>query len=145
MEREAKEALLIRLFRSFPGADKSVSRQMFDAYLAALEKLSPAAVKSAVDEFCEGRVERSSHAFAPSAAELSKQAIKWQGVLDRINGPKQIMHTGIVSVDFGRGSIDMRGLTQDQQDEVFRTKRALPLSIPNQNTSNHQIQIKRIE
>ncbi len=85
-----------------------------------LAGLSVDAVGRSVQQFRSGRVERN-NSFPPPSPELASNAREWQRALNlragKDDGPK--LHNGLLNVDFGRGSIDMRGLTNDEQDKIM--------------------------
>lgn len=74
-EALAKEALLLNLFRAYPGADKSISRATLDTYLKAVQFFPARLVAIAVEQFITGQVARDerSRSFAPSADQLATQ------------------------------------------------------------------------
>lgn len=75
MEREAKEALILRLFRAYPAGESKVSRAMVDTYLKAVDFFPLRLVDIAVEQFITGQVQRDSRnrPFVPSADELATQ------------------------------------------------------------------------
>lgn len=74
-EALAKEALLLNLFRAYPGADKSISRATLDTYLKAIQFFPARLVAIAVEQFITGQVTRDerSRPYAPSADQLATQ------------------------------------------------------------------------
>lgn len=95
MEREAKEALILRLFRAYPGGENKVSRETVNIYLKAVEFFAVPLVTEAVERFATGQVERKSRAFVPSADELATEIrnVRYnQGIGNRLitQGRKQI-------------------------------------------------------
>lgn len=95
MEREAKEALILRLFRAYPGGENKVSRETVNIYLKAVEWFDVPLVSEAVERFATGQVDRKSRAFVPSADELATEirTVRYnQGVGSRLlsQGRKQL-------------------------------------------------------
>lgn len=87
--------------------------------MQATESVSLEALGRSVEQFASGKVDRN-NAFPPSSAELAENARAWADALHKraaLDGPK--LHNGLLNVDFGRGSIDMRGLTNDEQDKIM--------------------------
>jgi DNA repair exonuclease SbcCD ATPase subunit len=72
MEREAKEALILRLFRAYPGGENKVSRATVDTYLKAVDFFPLRYIDMAVEQFANAQVQRDprSRSFAPSTDEL---------------------------------------------------------------------------
>lgn len=122
MEREAKEALILRLFRSYPGAASSVSRGTVDAYLRAVDGFSLESVSASVEQFTSGKVERHNRSFVPSADELAENVGRWHFAFVARDAKPAPMHTGLVSCDWGNGSVNMRGLTEAEQDLIMKNK-----------------------
>ena len=73
MELEAKEALILRLFRAYPGGENKVSRETVNIYLKAVEWFPVPLIAEAVDRFATGQVDRKSRSFVPSADELATE------------------------------------------------------------------------
>lgn len=75
MEREAKEALILRLFRAYPAGESKVSRATVDTYLKAVDFFPIRLIDIAVDQFVTGQVQRDAknRPFVPSADELATQ------------------------------------------------------------------------
>src|SRR5690606_28898306 len=95
MEREAKEALILRLFRAYPGGANSVSRDTVNIYLKALEFFAVELIAEDVDRFAMGMVDRRGRSFVPSADELATEIrnVRFQqGATNRLisQGLKQI-------------------------------------------------------
>lgn len=95
MEREAKEALILRLFRAYPGGANSVSRETVNIYLRAVEFFAVELIAEAVDRFAMGMVDRKGRSFVPSADELATEIrnVRFQqGATNRLisQGLKQI-------------------------------------------------------
>lgn len=72
MEREAKEALILRLFRAYPGGENKVSRATVDTYLMAVDFFPLRYIDMAVEQFANAQVQRDprSRSFVPSTDEL---------------------------------------------------------------------------
>jgi len=73
MEQEAKEALILRLFRAYPGGENKISRETLNVYLKVVSFFNVPLIAEAVERFSDGRVERKSRAFVPSADELATE------------------------------------------------------------------------
>lgn len=117
MEIEAKEALILRLFRSYPGADKAISRATVDAYLHAVADISSGVLAQTVSAFTSGLIEGRNSDFVPSAESLAKHAR-----LRMPSAAEPTLYNGLTSMDWGGGSVDLRGLTTAEQDIVIAAK-----------------------
>ncbi|MDC9825660.1 hypothetical protein PRN20_18150 [Devosia sp. ZB163] len=101
-------------------------------YLEAIEGYSVEAIRLSVGQFIGGKVEWHDGRFAPSAAELAKNVRQWHDaikVVEQAKNPPQLA-SGILSIDYGRGRIDMTKLTLAEQNEVLRTGQAPNASLP---------------
>lgn len=95
-------------------------------YLEAVEGYSVEAIRLSVGQFVAGKVDWHDGRFAPSAAELAKNVRQWHDaikVVEQAKNPPQLA-SGILSIDFGQGRIDMTKLTVEEQNEVLRTGKA---------------------
>lgn len=95
-------------------------------YISVLDGFSLEAIQRSVNQFVTGRVESHDGRFAPSAPELARNVRQWDDaikVVEAARSPPQLA-SGILSVDFGRGRIDMTKLSAAEQEEVMRTKQA---------------------
>lgn len=134
MDRETKieiGKLLDRLFSAFPTAARADEVLAARTYLEALDGYSVEAIRRSVGQFIGGRVESHDGRFAPSAAELARNVRQWDDALrivEEARNPPQLA-SGILSVDFGRGRIDMTKLSIEQQEEVLATGRAPQVSV----------------
>lgn len=116
----AKEAKILDLFDGYPSA--SPSRETLHAYLEAVNGMSLEAVARSVKQFTSGLVERPNRDFAPSAESFSANVREWQRAIDHRAGDGLELHNGLINVDFGHGQIDMRGLTESEQDQILAAK-----------------------
>lgn len=111
------------LFSAFPSAQRSDELLAAQTYLAVLHGFRVEAVERSVKQFISGNVPNHDGRFAPSAAELSRNVKAWDDALAtreaRLAAPP--LASGILSVDFGSGPIDMTKLTLEEQDQVLRT------------------------
>ena len=93
-----------------------------DAYCSATADTPFEAVKRSTEQFASGRVERN-NSFPPAAAEFAANAREWQAAITKRagqDGPE--MHNGLIEIDYGSGRIDMRGLTNAEQDLIMAGK-----------------------
>lgn len=123
--------LLERLFSAFPTAARANEVLSAKTYISSLEGFSVEAIKRSVDQFVTGRVETHDGRFAPSTAELSRNVRQWDDAIKSLEEARNAppLASGILSVDFGQGRIDMTKLNAEQQEEVMRTKRAPQVTI----------------
>lgn len=137
--QQAKEAKILDLFDCYPSATPSADT--LRAYLAAVDEFSVEAVTRSVKQFSSGLVERDDRSFVPSAEDLTRNVRQWQEALDmraQSSAEAKIIsyrpgepipvgyspHGG--TVDFGRGSISLVGLTAAEQDRVLALKGVTP-------------------
>lgn len=120
MDREAKEAEILRLLDIYPTAER-VSDEAYHAMVDEVEPYSVDAVARACRRFRAGEVEGHNNAFPPNAAQLAAEVRKLD-VPAMAPPPLQ----GITEVDFGRGRIRTGHLTSAQVDAVMHYKGTLP-------------------
>lgn len=93
-----------------------------DAYCSAVADATFEAIKRSTEQFGSGRVERN-NAFPPAAAEFAENVREWQNAIAKRagqDGPE--MHNGLIECDWGHGRVDLRGLTNAEQDIVMAGK-----------------------
>lgn len=95
--------------------------------MLAVADASADAVKRSCGQFLAGRVDGHNNSFLPTAAELSANARAWDRAIAQVTADQELaklnkpIETGILTMDFGHGSVDMRGLTTDEQDVIIRS------------------------
>lgn len=114
------------LFSAFPIVSRNDEMTALQTYFSVLEDYSLEAIGRSVRQFITGNVSSHDGRFAPSAAELARNARQWDEALKQVEAAKLAppLASGILSVDFGNGKIDMTKLTLEQQDTVLRTGKA---------------------
>ena len=142
-ERTTVEALILNMMRGFPSSQGSVTEGVLASYVSACEGMSTEAVHHACRRFLIGDVPGHNNAFMPTAAELSEQVKIFDGVLRQVarskeEQPKLIavpigqelppgaVPLGPLSVDFGRGKIDMSAMTLAEKEEIIRNNGVFP-------------------
>lgn len=120
MDREAKEAEILRLLDIYPTAER-VSDEAYHAMVDEVEPYSVDAVARACRRFRAGEVEGHNNAFPPNAAQLAAEVRKLD-VPAMAPPPLQ----GITEVNFGHGTIRTGHLTSAEVDFVFHHKGMLP-------------------
>lgn len=120
----AKEALILDLFDGYLSAKPSAEN--LRRYLSAVENLSVEAVARSVKQFNDGLVERDNRDFAPSAETFAVNAREWQRALDVRNDTGPVLHNGMIECDWGHGRVDLRGLTNAEQDQIIAAKGRAP-------------------
>lgn len=127
MEAEAKEALILTLFDAYPSSGQQVSASRVATYVDAVSGLSVEAVRRSVEQFVTGNVDRENRDFAPSGEAFAANVREWQRALDlRAGNDEPELHNGLIEMDFGAGRIDMRGLTNAEQDQIIAAKGRAP-------------------
>jgi len=138
-ETAARQALILKMMRGFPSSQGHVTEGVLASYVSAVEEFPVEAIGHACKRFLTGDVPGHNNGFMPTAAELSEQAKLFADVLAQIQRnrqeePKLIMvpigeplpdgavPLGPLSIDFGDGKIDMRGMTPDEKEAVLTSK-----------------------
>lgn len=109
---------MVKLFSGYLSSQMNVTEDNLAAFVDATKDVSLEALRRSVEQFSTGKVERN-NAFPPNSAEVAENARLWQHALDGLKVEPVTLHNGLLNVDYGRGSIDMRGLTNAEQDAVM--------------------------
>lgn len=112
---------LERLFSAFPTAARADELLAARTYLSVLDGCCLEAIDRSVSQFIRGDVATHDGRFAPSAAELARNARQWDEAIRLRDAPRPQLASGILSIDFGKGRIDMTKLSLEEQNEVLRT------------------------
>lgn len=117
-ETLAKETVLLslyKLYRYLDGKTEKALRELTREYLPPLDRFTSKATRQAYEAIRDGDV--------PEAVEWLPSVPRWVGLVktfDRAQrGPLVLLHNGLIDMDFGHGRIDMRGLTEKEQDRVI--------------------------
>lgn len=123
--------LLERLFSAFPTTGRADAALSAKTYVEALHGYSVEAIERSVEQFIRGNVESHDGRFTPSAAELARNVRQWDEAIRQVEANRTAppLASGITSVDFGYGRIDMTKLTIEEQNYVLRTGRAPDLTL----------------
>lgn len=115
-DKEAALEMIRTMLSGYPGSASGIKPTTPKAYWMLLTDIPLEIIGKACRSLMEEIPPRK---FAPNASELHARARLFMPP-----EPGPTLYTGIMDVDFGHRRIDMRGLTPEQQEEVFRTKRA---------------------
>jgi hypothetical protein len=125
----------------YPSSQVRITDEVLGAYLEAVAGYRVAALAHAVKRFSIGDVEGHNNAFPPSGAQLAQQTRLFDEVLQSLdadpapklvsyrigdNPPEGAVPLGPMSVDFGKGLIDMSQMTPAEKDQVFKHKGLSP-------------------
>lgn len=127
MQELTKEVLILNLFDAYPSSGAQVSNSRIATYVDAVHSISIEAVRRSVEQYVTGKVDRENKDFVPSAEAFAANARDWQRAIEKRTaqeGPE--MHNGLIEMDFGQGRIDMRGLTNAEQDQIIANKGLAP-------------------
>lgn len=113
----AVKALIVALSDRWPGSRMTGAN--VDAYANTLLPFGIEAVSRAVEDAAAGRIEGSDPDFMPSAARLALRAKVWADAIAYRDREPEVLHSGLLEMDFGRGKVNMRGLTVAQQDAII--------------------------
>lgn len=135
-DRTARLKMIRTMLAGFPSSASGITELTPAAYLMALEGYSNQAVADA----CKYFLRPSSRTYPPPANELAQIAEMMSGGahdpddatdMRNLTGypigelpPPGMVPAGQVSIDYGHGRIDMRRLSHEEQERVFKTHRA---------------------
>jgi hypothetical protein len=114
MESDAKETSILQLLAGYP--QFKPTDEFVDAMLRAVESYSARAVAQACQRFSDGAVPGHDNRYVLNAMELAEQVRLFHDLDARVRVP---LYSGILEMDWGRGRVDMRGLTVDEQDRII--------------------------
>jgi hypothetical protein len=121
----------------YPSSQVRITDEVVGAYLEAVAGYRVGALAHAVKRFSIGDVDGHNNAFPPSGAQLAQQTRLFDEVMQSLEaapGPKLVSYRigeeppagavplGPLSVDFGKGVIDMSKMTPAEKDLVFKHK-----------------------
>lgn len=107
----------MKLIEGYPSLAGRATRGLIDAYVDASEHCDISALNQACKRFARGEVPGQNTAYAPTAAEVASQA----AMLDEHRKQTVVqLYNGLLDMDFGHGSVDMRGLTTPEQEMIRR-------------------------
>ena len=116
-ERQAREAVILKLIEGYPSLAGRATRGLIDAYVDASEHCDIGALNQACKRFARGEVPGQNAAFPPTAAEVAAHA----AMLDELRKQTVVrLYNGLLDMDFGHGRVDLRGLTTEEQDQIRR-------------------------
>lgn len=130
------KSLVVMLLEGFPSSANTTTDAVVNAYATALTGIELQYIKLACGRFIRGHVERQNHSFAPSAAEMSREAQRLQADAQRAaqkgdgltvyrigaEPPEGTVPLGPTKVDYGDGPIDMSWMTPDQKRRVITSR-----------------------
>lgn len=134
----ARKALIIKLSNNYDWSASNFTKGQLDAMVEATAGCSLEALQRSVGQFMAGLVEEHNNAKMPSGGQLAANARQWDYALSTVDAdrprlvsypmgslpPKPMVPGGMISIDFGKGPIDMTRLTYAEQQEVMKTKTA---------------------
>lgn len=126
----------MQLLEGYPSLAGQISEAMIDAFHAQVADYRLDAVAHAAKRLASGQVEGRDNAYPPNASELSHQARLFDGVLRNIEAnkvdaeklivvpigekpPEGFVPLGPVSVDFGKGNIDLSGKSHAEKEAIL--------------------------
>jgi len=84
-----------------------------------VEDCRPEAVQQACDRIASGRAPGVNSNFPPTPADVAISARLFEDIAARGEGRELRLHNGLIEMDWGRGRVDMRGLTTEEQDQII--------------------------
>lgn len=109
--RAAKEAVIYGLLSGYWQLADKLTDRLLASYVDACAEVSLAAVRLVCQRINRGQAGLNS-SFPPSPADIATRA----EAVDDAQKPAPRLFSGILSMDWGHGIVDMRGLTVDEQD-----------------------------
>lgn len=113
--KAAKEALIYGVLQGYWQIAEKLTEEFLATYVNACEDCSVESLRIVCNRIASGRAGLNS-SFPPTPADIAGRA----AMLDDTRKPSIPLHSGILQMDWGHGTVDMRGLTVEEQDEVIR-------------------------
>jgi hypothetical protein len=113
--RAAKEALIFGLLSGYLQIADKLTENVLASYVDACAEVSVEALRMTCQRIQRGRAGLNT-SYAPTPADIASRA----ATIDEMLKPLPKLHSGLLDMDWGRGRVDMRGLTVDEQDEIIR-------------------------
>ena len=113
--RAAKEAMIFGVLSGYLQIADKLTENVLASYVEACSDVSVEAVRLTCQRIQRGRAGINT-SYPPTPADIASRA----AAVDEMLKPQPRLHSGLLEMDWGRGRVDMRGLTIDEQDEIIR-------------------------
>lgn len=120
-DKTAKKAAIYSILSGYWQLADKLTDGFLAGYLRPVEDITPEAVALACQRIASGQAGLNT-SYPPTPADIASRA----ALLDAGKKPQPRMLNGIVEMDFGSGRVDLRGLTDDEQDIIIRNNGKTP-------------------
>lgn len=121
MLRDAKEASIFKLLRGYWQLGEKLNAGLLETYIDAVEENSVEAVRLTCQRIASGQSGLNS-SFPPTPADIAERAT----LLDSATKPEPGKYNGLLEMDWGHGRVDLRGLTEREQDVIIKVHGVAP-------------------
>lgn len=118
-DRAAKSAAIYGLLAPYHQLTEKLTRAFLGAFVDAVDDCRVEAVAQACKRIAQGRAPGVNSNFPPTPADVAISARLFEE-LAAARENEIPLYTGIINADFGHGLVDMRGLTEAEQDKIYR-------------------------
>lgn len=111
--RDAKKTSLYQLLVGYWQLAEKLNDRLLETYTNAVEDIPLEAVEAACRRIASGQAGLNT-SFPPTPADIADRARMLE------SKPQPELHNGLISMNWGHGDVDLRGLTNDEQDSIMR-------------------------
>jgi hypothetical protein len=114
-DKAAKKAAIYSVLAGYWQLADKLTDALLGSYLGPVEDVSVEAVVRTCQRIAGGAAGLNT-SFPPSPADIAGRARSY----DEATADRVPLYNGLVEMDWGHGRVDLRGLTNDQQDAIIR-------------------------
>jgi hypothetical protein len=114
-DQDAKRAAIYDLLKGYWQLAEKLDRSLLNSYLNPVEDISVGAVLRTCQRIASGQAGLNS-SFPPTPADIAERARSY----DEATADRVPQYNGLLDMDWGHGRVDLRGLTNDEQDAIIR-------------------------
>lgn len=115
MDQDAKRAAIYDLLKGYWQLAERLDRSLLNSYVNAVAECSVEAVALVCQRINSGQAGLNS-SYPPTPADIAERA----ALLDVGAKPAPGLYNGLIEMDFGHGRVDMRGLTDWEQERIIK-------------------------
>lgn len=113
--QDVKRVAIYNLLRGYWQLAEKLDKAMLSSYLDAVEDCSAESVVRACKRISSGQAGLNS-SFPATPADIAERA----AAIDETVRERVPQYNGLIEMDWGHGRVDLRGLTNDEQDQIIR-------------------------
>ena len=119
--KAAKKAAIYTLLTGYWQMAERLSDELLNSYVAAVDECTPESVALICKRIAAGQAGLNT-SFPPTPADIAERA----AMIDAAAKPRIPLHNGLIEMDWGHGRVDLRGLTEAEQDKLIELRGMTP-------------------